>query len=146
MRMIDQQAGNITLIMVAVLMTLGLLLLKALHYYQERGRDELRREIKYFEAFNQAESALSWGLMQPWKKNMAKGASWDCQQERTKQWLSCIKHHKSGDFILSGKSEYNLGKQITVYRWVTFTQGTSRIQSRGKGWLDYCPVGKKGFC
>lgn len=41
---IFQQQGNIALVMVVVLMTTALLLLKALHFYQENARNEFLKE------------------------------------------------------------------------------------------------------
>lgn len=55
------QQGSVALIMVIVLATMGLLLLKNLHYYQNRMLLTLAKEQRYFQAFNQAESALAWG-------------------------------------------------------------------------------------
>ncbi|WP_265498532.1 hypothetical protein [Providencia rustigianii] len=49
------QQGNVALLMVMILMTIGLLLLKALSYYQVRASYELNNETKYFSAFNLAE-------------------------------------------------------------------------------------------
>lgn len=40
MRLGGNQTGSIALVMVMILMTMGLLLLKALHIYQENARDE----------------------------------------------------------------------------------------------------------
>ncbi|SQH14421.1 DUF2509 family protein [Providencia heimbachae] len=146
MKKIGYQKGNVALIMVVVLMTMGLLLLKAIHYYQERARDELLREIKYVEVFNQAESALAWGLGQLWKGDRSRKASWECKQVPTLLWHSCLKHYSGSIFILSGKSNFKQGEQINVYRWVKLVAGTQKIQARTQSWLDYCPVEKKGFC
>lgn len=49
MRRVREQRGNIALVMVIVLMTMGLLLLKTLHFYQDNARDEFFRE-NYIEA------------------------------------------------------------------------------------------------
>ena len=136
------QKGNVALIMVVVLMTIGLLLLKALHYYQERARDELYNETKYLEAFNHAESALSWGLLQSWRLS----TTWECKKERTQGWSSCLRHVKGNNFVLLGQSDFKLGEQIKVYRWVTSIAGSQKIKMRQKGWLDYCVIEKKGFC
>lgn len=57
------EQGNIALVMVMVLMSIGLILLKALHYYQTRASYELSREEKYYQSFNLAESALAWGSL-----------------------------------------------------------------------------------
>ncbi|WP_280117357.1 DUF2509 family protein [Providencia vermicola] len=73
MRLGGNQTGSIALVMVMILMTMGLLLLKALHIYQENARDEFFREKKYIEAFNLAESALAWGLQQSWRLSTYRG-------------------------------------------------------------------------
>ncbi len=62
MGLIKQQNGSVALVMVVVLMTMGLILIKSLHFYQERAFEEWRKEVRYFSGFNRAESALAWGL------------------------------------------------------------------------------------
>lgn len=146
MNLIKNQRGNIALVMVITLMTVALLLLKALHFYQENARDEFFREKKYIQAFNQAESALSWGVIQSWQLNNTKNAGWQCQQEPSQSWMSCIKHYKGSQFILTGRSPYKGNGYVSVYRWVVPIVGTQKVQVRMNGWLDYCPVDKKGFC
>ncbi|WP_318564615.1 YgdB family protein [Providencia stuartii] len=146
MRRVGEQRGNIALVMVIVLMTMGLLLLKTLHFYQDNARDEFFREKSYIEAFNQAESALAWGLKQSWRLTTYRGANWQCQRPPTQTWVSCIKHYKSGQFVLSGKGLYKGRHYVTVYRWVAPISKTQKVRPRIKGWLDYCPVNQKGFC
>ncbi|WP_323084113.1 DUF2509 family protein, partial [Providencia alcalifaciens] len=91
MRAKNTQQGNIALIMVMVLMSVGLILLKALHYYQARASHELIREEKYYQSFNLAESALSWGLAQHWELKTEKMSPWVCQRETNYGWVSCLK-------------------------------------------------------
>lgn len=146
MNVIKKQRGNIALVMVMVLMTVALILLKSLHFYQENASDEFFREKKYLEAFNHAESTLSWGLIQSWQLNMAKNSGWQCQRQPSQSWMSCIKHYKGAQFVLSGRVLYKGNQYVSVYRWVVPIIGTQKIQARIKGWLDYCPVDKKGFC
>ncbi|MEQ4623782.1 MULTISPECIES: DUF2509 family protein [Providencia] len=143
---IFQQQGNIALVMVVVLMTTALLLLKALHFYQENARNEFLKEKKYVEAFNQAESALSWGLQQSWTLQTFSRQKWQCQRASEHSWESCLKHYKGSQFILSGKGKYRGQYDVTLYRWVSPIPGTQKVRSQIKGWLDYCPVDKKGFC
>ncbi|EKT60126.1 YgdB family protein [Providencia sneebia] len=146
MAALQTQKGNIALIMVVILMTMALLLLKALHFYQESARDEFFREKRFFETFNLAESALSWGLTQNWQLFGSIDTDWECLQHQKPYWESCLKHYKGNDFILLGRSFYNDTQYINVYRWVNPLAGSQKVQARENGWLDYCPVKKKGFC
>lgn len=140
------QKGNIALVMVIILMTMALLLLKALHFYQNSARDEYLREKKYIEAFNKAESALSWGLMQSWQLHTFRNTQWQCQQQSTQGWKSCLRHYKGSQFVLSGRALYKGRHYVSVYRWVAPIAESSKVRPRIKGWLDYCPVNQKGFC
>ncbi|ELX8377607.1 YgdB family protein [Providencia vermicola] len=146
MRLGGNQTGSIALVMVMILMTMGLLLLKALHIYQENARDEFFREKKYIEAFNLAESALAWGLQQSWRLSTYRGATWQCQSMPIQGGTSCIKHYKGGQFVLLGRGEYQGRYHVTVYRWVAAIPKSQKIRPRIKGWIDYCPVTQKGFC
>lgn len=143
---IFQQEGNIALVMVIVLMTTALLLLKGLHVYQENARNEFFKEKKYVEAFNQAESALAWGLKQSWRLQTFNRQQWQCQKPQAYSWESCIKHYKGAQFVLSGKGKYKGQYNVMLYRWVSPIAGTQKIRGQISGWLDYCPVDKKGFC
>lgn len=146
MKNIEQQQGNVSLLMVIIFITIGTLLIKSVHFFQERARDELHKEIKYFDAFNKAESALAWGGTLHWDSQYRGLKHWVCQKEENQQWKSCLKHYKGADFVLSGQSHYLLGNDIKVYRWVVWDANKQQFFSRKKGWLDYCPVIKKGFC
>lgn len=143
---IEGQKGSIALFTVVILMTVGLLLIKSLHFFQERSHSELQKEIKYFEAFNKAESALAWGLTLQWDINTNNFRHWACQQEPTAKWQSCLKHDKGKNFVLSGKSSFRKGIDIKVYQWVILDVEKQQLFPRKHGWLDYCPVVKKGFC
>lgn len=140
------EQGNIALVMVMVLMSIGLILLKGLHYYQTRASYELSREEKYYQSFNLAESALTWGLTQHWVLKTDKSGSWVCQKEQNQGWVSCLKYYKNNQFILSGTGELLPNKPLTVYRWVIPMWNEGRLQARENGWIDYCPVAIKGFC
>lgn len=146
MKLMSEQQGNIALVMVVVLMTTALLLLKTLHVYQENALNEFFKEKRYVEAFNQAESALSWGLKQSWRLQTFSRQGWQCQRPPTHLWESCIKHYKGAQFILSGKGKYTDQYDVTLYRWVSPISGSQKVRGQIKGWLDYCPVYKKGFC
>lgn len=143
---IEHQQGSVSLFMVVILLTIGLLLIQSVSFFQTRAQHELQKEIKYFESFNKAESALSWGLTLQWDNKFNGLKHWVCQKQETQQWTSCLKHDKGTRFILSGQSHYRLGNDIKVYRLVVFDVGKQQFLPSEKGWLDYCPVVKKGFC
>lgn len=138
------QKGHIALVMVVILMTIGLLLIKSLHSYQEQAQHEWYKEAKYYHAFNQAESALAWGLTLQWEASTSK--NWVCQQNETQNWTSCLKPYKGSVYVLLGQSPYKQGASIKVYQWVEWDAKKQRILPRKNGWLDYCPVQQKGFC
>ncbi|WP_109911786.1 DUF2509 family protein [Providencia rettgeri] len=146
MKRIEQQQGNVSLLMVIIFITIGTLLIKSVHFFQERARDERRNEIKYFDAFNKAESALAWGGTLHWDSKHRELRHWVCQKEETQQWKSCLKHYKGATFVLSGQSHYRSENEIKVYRWMVLDVNKRQFFPREKGWLDYCPVIKKGFC
>ncbi|WP_353244502.1 YgdB family protein [Providencia sp.] len=140
----DSQRGNIALVMTVVLMTMGLLLISSLHFFQRRAQDEWHKETKYYNEFNRAESALAWGLTLSWEMNTKK--KWVCQQNATQNWTSCLKLYSRSTSILSGQSPYKDGLDIKVYQLVEWDALKQKIIPHKNGWLDYCPVKQKGFC
>ncbi|MEQ4675117.1 YgdB family protein [Providencia vermicola] len=144
MAKMDSQRGNIALVMTVVLMTMSLLLMSSLHFFQRRALDEWHKETKYYHTFNRAESALAWGLTLSWETNTKK--KWVCQQDATQNWKSCLKPYGRSTSIISGQSSYKDGLDIKVYQWVEWDPLKQRVTPRKNGWLDYCPVQQKGFC
>lgn len=51
---------------IMMLITMSLLMLKALHHHQDNLLQMLESEQHYWLFFEQAESALAWGKYQPW--------------------------------------------------------------------------------
>lgn len=51
---------------IIMLISMSLLILKALHHHQNNILQMLESERSYWLFFEQAESALAWGKYQPW--------------------------------------------------------------------------------
>lgn len=141
------QQGSVALIMVIVLATMGLLLLKNLHHYQNRMLLTLAKEQRYFQAFNQAESALAWGKTVDWKIDIPDATSWLCTQQPQNNNQSCLLYVPKKGFLLAGKGQFDPQTNLVVYQWMQKSDSLSmRLTPIKQGWLDYCPLNKKRLC
>ena len=142
---LHKQQGSIALIMVVVLATLGILLLKTLHYYQQRMMISWVKEQRYLTAFSQAESSLAWGKQVSW--NMDKMIGWRCERNLAEQLESCLLKISNKRFLLAGKGKLDDKKNLIVYQWMDKTNNQKTQLSPVKGgWLDYCPIKTVKMC
>lgn len=140
-----KQQGSVALIMVVVLATLGIFLLKTLHFYQQRMMIAWVKEQNYLTAFSQAESSLAWGKGVSWKLDNMIG--WRCERNLTAQLESCLLKVSSKLFLLAGKGKFDDKKSLITYQWMNKANNqTSELSPVKGGWLDYCPIKNVKIC
>lgn len=139
-----QQRGASSLLAVILLLVLGVMLLKA---SQRRLDNALRLgydERHYLEAYQQAVSALSWGVHYPWIQT-AISSSWSCQILPQETLTVCLKlSARTGFYLLKGSSTLTSydseGSNIVLYQWITPVAGkTEEWEATAHSWLDFCP-------
>lgn len=131
------QKGGSSLVIIMFLMSLSTFML--LSWYGGIRLMQIREseEIAVFHQINLAESALSWGLNQPWPPVTS---NWFCLNYRPNV-KSCLKQSKSfKGLILTGESQ-----SIKRYRLISQSESGKLVPHRN-GWLDYCPEKKESDC
>ncbi|WP_274533177.1 YgdB family protein [Photorhabdus temperata] len=92
------QQGNVLLISVLMLLAVSLMMLKALHHHLDNALIMMVDERRYLKAFQQAESALAWGMAQSWLLYSDKTEEWYCLQQQEFHLTSCLKRYSSNFF------------------------------------------------
>uniref|UniRef100_UPI0036D8AE81 YgdB family protein n=1 Tax=Photorhabdus sp. RM322S TaxID=3342825 RepID=UPI0036D8AE81 len=142
------QQGNVLLISVLMLLAVSLMMLKALHHHLDNALIMMVDERRYLKAFQQAESALSWGMAQSWLLYRDKTEEWYCLQQQEFHLTSCLKRYSSNFFLLKGVAEVASGQFVGLYQWMKLISsgGSDSLIPVESGWLDFCPEADTGFC
>lgn len=133
-----KQAGS-ALLMVIVMLALSAALLDATRRQLDQSISRTGDERHYLHQTSQALSALAWGSQQAWPGS----AGWQCRQERTAGWRSCLYEAESPPALLRGDSGT---ASVALYQWVTRNRESSRLAAVPHGWLDYCPLTEEERC
>jgi hypothetical protein len=143
------QHGGSTLAAVMLLLVIGLMLLNA----QKRQLDSALLlavdQQRYLRAYNQAISALHWGLVQPWSRTQLTNAKWQCQQLKSDDLQACVRRSaRTGVIIVRGTGVIAHGEPLSLYQLAseTKTVGDVMLQVEKGGWLDVCPEKKESDC
>lgn len=142
-----EQQGSVLLMAIIMLISMSLLMLKALHHHQNNILQMLESERSYWLFFEQAESALAWEKYQPWVMTKEKNTSWSCLQPLGANFKSCLRYYKNDYYLLAGHAYFE-GKAIfTLYQWLKKDKNAiSGFVPLKQGWLDFCPVKRVEFC
>ncbi|WP_448511564.1 YgdB family protein [Photorhabdus laumondii] len=148
------QQGNVLLISVLILLTVSLMMLKALHHHLDNALIMMVDERRYLKAFQQAESSLAWGIAQSWPLHSSqiedsnKTEEWYCQQQQEFHLTSCLKRQSSHFFLLKGMADVASGQSVGLYQWMKLHSfgGNDSLIPVESGWLDFCPEVDVGFC
>lgn len=135
------EAGNISMLMVLMLLLLGVMMLTGLSSHLMAQRQWGATEVRSIVRYAGAQSALAWGEGQAWSP--AKG--WQCQTESLSALKACLYQTGSEDVLLAGASvENSPSEQLVHWRWGRLEKG--KFVASSHGWLDYCPLSDKTDC
>ncbi|WP_340620860.1 YgdB family protein [Xenorhabdus siamensis] len=142
------QRGHALLVSILMMLTLSLMMLKALHYQQENALLMMFDEQKYLNAFQQAESSLAWGSVQSWPLHSRELGSWICLQKSGSYLQSCLRRYQDDLFLLKGIASFSAGEHLELYQWMKQMKGSNQdtLTPVISGWLDFCPVIPVEFC
>lgn len=148
MNMPRQQGGS-TLAAVMLMLVMGLMLLTA----QQRQLDSALLLVadrqRYLKAHNQAASALSWGLAQPWPPGSLQATRWHCLQQSSDGLQACARlSSRSGAVMVRGLGEIAGAEPLWLYQVATEAPGagSSKLTAQKGGWLDFCPEKRVTDC
>lgn len=140
------EQGNGTLLMVMLLAAVGLLLAtgvqRQLDATVRMGSDDRR----YWQALNQAESSVNWGLGQHWEVN--EHAAGQCRVSATDMLRAClIRIPGEAYWLLRGEGRSATQSALMVlYQRVVPEQASGRVLPLAGGWLDFCPEKEIARC
>lgn len=145
----QRQKGGSTLVAVMLLLVMGLMLLTA----QQRQLDSALLlavdQQRYLRAYNQAASALSWGLSQPWPQSVLQSSRWYCLPVNSDALQACARYSSRADIVVVRGAGAPLGGEpLWLYQLATEVQemGNSRFKAQKGGWLDFCPEKRERDC
>lgn len=141
-----KQQGGSTLAAVMLLLVMGLMLLTA----QQRQLDSALLlavdQQRYLRAYNQAASALSWGLAQSWPREALQATRWSCQQMSGEALLACARlSARTGLVMVRGAGDVTGAEPLWLYQLAT-QNGGNRLKAQRGGWLDFCPEKRESDC
>lgn len=141
------QQGGSTLAAVMLLLALGLMLLNAQHRQLDNALLLASDQQRYLQAYNQAASALSWGMSQRWPRAALSAAAWSCRQRA--ELTACARlSARAGVVTVRGLGEMRGGEALWLYQWGTFdgAEAAGRVQPQPGGRLDFCPEKRLADC
>ncbi|MGO2158056.1 MAG: YgdB family protein [Serratia proteamaculans] len=141
------QRGGSTLAAVMMLLVMGLMLLNAQHRQLDSALLLAADEKRYLQAYNQAASALSWGVVQSWPRGRLVANDWWCQQ--TGELRACAKlSSQAGIVLVRGDAQISHGEPLRLYQRTQpeGTGGDIGLRVETGGWLDFCPEKKQVDC
>ena len=144
---INAERGGSTLAAVMMLLVMGLMLLNAQHRQLDSALLLAADEKRYLLAYNQAASALSWGVAQSWSHGQLNESGWWCRQ--TTELRACAKlSSQAGIVLVRGEAPMNGAEPLRLYQRSKPEGATGEIALRAEtgGWLDFCPEKKQADC
>jgi len=149
-----RQRGSAMILSVMVMMGLGLLALNALQQQLSAGLALTSNQHRYVIAWDNASSALAWGVSQPWKD--VAGEKWQCQSVAAGiiangSGRACVRSSLREDvFLVRGEGKMAAGTDaVVLYQQVsmkTQADGSLFFSPLKQGWLDFCPEADEKVC
>lgn len=149
-----RQRGSAMILSIMVMMGLGLIALNSLQQQLSAGLALTSNQHRYVIAWENAASALAWGLRQSWKESSE--PLWQCRDMAAGIIASgtgkvCIRPSLRQDiFLLRGEGRMAEGNEpVMQYQQVSMKKQTSGdviFLPLKQGWLDFCPEADEQVC
>ncbi|CAI0696991.1 MULTISPECIES: YgdB family protein [Serratia] len=134
------QRGGSTLAAVMLLLVMGLMLLNAQHRQLDQALLLASDQRRYLLAYNQAASALSWGMAQRWPLERLSGQRWLCRPGFG--FSACVRlSARQGVVLVRGEGEMRGGEPLRLYQLARAGGDAADVELMAEpgGWLDFCP-------
>ncbi|MGO4745758.1 YgdB family protein [Serratia quinivorans] len=141
------ERGGSTLAAVMMLLVMGLMLLNAQHRQLDNALLLAADEKRYLQAYQQAASALSWGVAQSWPRGRLTDNGWWCRQSA--ELRACAKlSAQAGIVLVRGEAPVTGGEPLRLYQRAKpeGAGGEIGLRAESGGWLDFCPEKKQTDC
>lgn len=138
------QRGGSTLAAVMLLLALGLMLLNAQHRQLDNALLLAADQQRYLQAYNQAASALSWGMSQRWPRAELSAAAWLCRQRV--ELTACARlSTRAGVVTVRGLGEMHGGSRFGCINGACLTMQRLLARcKRSQGAAGFLPREKAG--
>lgn len=141
----DYQRGSVLAAVMLVLL-MGLLLLGVQQKQLDSALLLAVEQRRYLQAYNQASSALNWGLTQSWPPALLNAGVWRCQRQFSAGLQACVKRaSRPGVILLRGLGEMPAAEPLWLYQLAT-PDARGRLRAEPGGWLDFCPEKDAAAC
>jgi len=148
------QRGSAMILSVMVMMGLGLIALNSLQQQLSAGLALTSNQHRYVIAWENASSALAWGVSQSWKD--IADAKWKCQNVAASIIASgsagvCVRPSLREDvFLVRGEGKIAEGTDsVMLYQQVSMKKqadGSLLFSPLKQGWSDFCPEADELAC
>ncbi|MDR0805869.1 MAG: YgdB family protein [Enterobacteriaceae bacterium] len=140
------QRGYSTIVMVMLLMLFGTLMLKGLNGQLTTQIKIYADERRYFRAYYQALSSLSWGLAQTWQ---GFNTNWQCRHQENSRLTLCVRQLKNKQILLRGEGEFsNHQAPLVLFQLAEIAKGSdnTKLIAIPQGRIDFCPLSSAVEC
>lgn len=141
------QRGGSTLAAVMMLLVMGLMLLNAQQRQLNSALLLASDQQRYLQAYNQAASALSWGMAQRWPLGGLNADGWLCR--RNGGLTACARlSAREGIVLLRGEGALRGGPPLRLYQQSKPEGARAEVGlvAEPGGWLDFCPEKREAGC
>ncbi|MGG5218030.1 MULTISPECIES: YgdB family protein [Rahnella] len=154
MRNSVRQRGSTMILSIIVMMGLGLIALNSLQQQLSAGLALTSNQHRYVIAWENAASALAWGIRQSWKDSSE--PFWQCRNVAAGIIASgtgrvCVRPSLRQDiFLFRGEGRMAEGNEsVMQYQQVSVKKQASGeviFSPLKQGWLDFCPEADEQVC
>lgn len=147
--LIRSQQGYSTIVMVMLLMLFGTLMLKGQSEQLLVQVKIYADERRYFRAYHQALSSLSWALSQRWT---GLSSEWQCRKAENHQLSSCIRQLNDTDILVRGEGRMgNNQPPLVLFQLAGRFDGQLspegiKLRPFSRGKIDFCPLKVPAEC
>lgn len=149
-----RQQGSAMILSILVMMGLGLIALSSLQQQLSAGLALTSNQHRYAVAWENAASALVWGIGQPWSDSH--DSYWQCRDVAAGIIVSgsgraCARPSLRQDiFLVRGEGRMAEGNEpVMQYQQVSINKqadGDLIFSPLKQGWLDFCPESDEQIC
>lgn len=150
----SRQRGSAMILSVLVMTGLGLIALTSLQQQLSAGLALTSNHHRYAIAWENASSALAWGVSQQWES--ITGAKWQCQIVAAGITVPgsgqvCVRTSLRADiYLIRGEGKMDdVRDPVMLYQQASMKKqpdGSLRFSPLKQGWLDFCPESDEQAC
>ncbi|EFE96036.1 YgdB family protein [Serratia odorifera] len=141
----QRQRGGSALAAVMLLLAMGLMLLTAQQRQLDNALLLAADQQRYLVAYNQASSALNWGLVQPWPVARLNVQRWHCLRHMAELQVCGRMSARAGIVLLRGRGTLAGDRPLWLYQLAT-PDDQGKLAAVVGGRLDFCPERNEADC